>query len=78
MRLQDIDVSLLNVAGGALRYNPFTPAPSANYSSKQARCWQGPCLDLCCNTNSSSGKCIDNLVSGGGHYNPGPSPSLYP
>lgn len=70
LSVQGIDLSLLNVAGGGAEYNPAVPAPSRDYSSKAARCWQGPCLNLCCNTDAG-GVCIDNLVAGGGHYNPG-------
>ena len=68
--LQGINLSLLNIENGASEYNPTVPAPYADYSTKTARCWQGPCLDLCCNADSS-GACTDNLVSDGGHYNPG-------
>lgn len=65
-----ISLTMLNVTNGAVEYNPAVPAPYDTYSSKKARCWKGPCIDLCCNTNSN-GTCVDNLISQGGHYNPG-------
>ena len=64
-----IDISLINATGGALEYNPTVPAPYATYSEQKARCWKGPCVNLCCTTNSQ-GYCTDNLVSDGGHYLP--------
>lgn len=67
-----IDVSLLNATSGALQYNPAVPAPYATYAEQKARCWRGPCLNLCCHTDSA-GHCSDNLVSEGGHYLPSES-----
>lgn len=63
----NVDISQLNVTGGALAYNPAVPAPYATYSEQKARCWRGPCVNLCCTTNDQ-GFCTDNLVSDGGHY----------
>lgn len=64
-----VDISLLNATGGAVAYNPTVPAPYATYSEQKARCWRGPCVNLCCHTDSQ-GHCTDNLVSDGGHYLP--------
>jgi len=64
-----IDISALNATGGSLAYNPLAPSPSTTYSEQKARCWRGPCVNLCCNTNAA-GFCTDNLVSDGGHYLP--------
>lgn len=74
--MQGLDVSSLNVAGGVREWNPLPPAPAGNYSAKAARCWQGPCLNLCCTVDGSGG-CITNLEAGGGHYKPGALPSLF-
>ena len=68
-----ISLTAVNVTGGAAQYNPTAPAPYAGYSSSTARCSKGPCVDLCCHTNAT-GLCVDNLVSGGGHYLPSRSP----
>lgn len=70
--LQGIDLNLLNLENGSPEFNPSVPAPYADFSAKAARCWQGPCLNMCCRVNSS-GSCTDNLVSNGGHYSPGKS-----
>ena len=66
-----IDVSLVNqgaVAGSI--YNPLPPSPPGNFNPHHARCNKGPCLNLCCNRNVTSGTCLDNLVAQGGHYMP--------
>jgi Ca2+-transporting ATPase len=68
-----IDISAINATGGSVLYNPVVPAPSATYSEQKARCWKGPCVNLCCNTNAQ-GYCTDNLVSDGGHYYPNEFP----
>jgi len=62
-----IDISAINASGGSLLYNPVAPAPNNTYSEQKARCWKGPCVNLCCHTNTA-GFCTDNLVSAGGHY----------
>ena len=69
-----IDISLINATGGSVAYNPLAPAPSATYSDQKARCWRGPCVNLCCTINAA-GYCIDNLISAGGHYRPGALPA---
>lgn len=71
----NIPLSEVNVTGGSVEYNPPVPAPYADYSAQKARCWRGPCVDLCCNTNSG-GTCTDNLASAGGHYLPSTTLSL--
>lgn len=52
---------------GAIAYNPEV---STTYSTQKARCYRGPCINLCCSTDSTNGVCVDNLVSQGGHYLP--------
>lgn len=66
-----LDVGLVNqgAVAGSL-YNPAAPSPR-NFEPKRASCQRGPCLDMCCNRNVTSGFCLDNLVSQGGHYGPG-------
>ena len=49
-------------------YSPIPPYPPG--LTKWAQCQTGPCVNACCGTDSSTGFCIDNLITQGGFYNP--------
>ena len=50
-------------------FTPLAPSPP-NYWPEQARCNANPCINACCAVGPD-GFCLDNLLSQGGHYQPG-------
>ena len=76
--IQAQGISLPTVLPAGSNSSLFTPsAPSPpDYWPEQARCNANPCINACC-TTGPDGFCLDNLLSQGGHYQPGEA-SLLP